>query len=129
MKHSILVVEDNLGVASPMAEYLERNGFEVRVAQSAAEAKTMIGGKNFSLVITDLRMETGKDEDGLEFVRHLRRVKPGLPVFILTASGSADTATEGVRLLVQKFLGKPISMPHLLKTVRTFLDDFYGAAN
>jgi DNA-binding response OmpR family regulator len=51
-----------------------------------------------------------------------------LPVFILTASGSSDAATEGVRLLVSKFLEKPISMPSLLATIRKFLEEFYGAA-
>jgi DNA-binding response OmpR family regulator len=49
-------------------------------------------------------------------------------VFILTASGSPDTAAEGIRLQVNKFLGKPISMPRLLATVRQFLDEFYGAS-
>jgi DNA-binding NtrC family response regulator len=73
-------------------------------------------------------METGKDSDGLEFIRYLKKVKPGLPVFILTASGSSDAATEGVRLLVSKFLEKPISMPSLLATIRKFLEEFYGAA-
>jgi DNA-binding NtrC family response regulator len=74
-------------------------------------------------------MESGTDEDGLGFVRHLRKVKPGLPVFILTASGSPDTAAEAIRLQVNKILGKPISMPRLLATVRQFLDEFYGAAS
>lgn len=129
MKHSILIVDDNLGVTTPMAEYLEKGGIEVKVAQSSADARKAIGGKSFSLVITDLRMESGSDEDGLEFVRHLRKVKPGLPVFILTASGSPDTAAEGIRLQVNKILGKPISMPKLLATVRQFLDEFYGAAS
>jgi len=129
MKHSILIVDDNLGVSAPMAEYLENAGIEVKVAQSSVDAKKAIGGKSFSLVITDLRMESGTDEDGLEFVRHLRKVKPGLPVFILTASGSPDTAAEGIRLQVNKILGKPISMPKLLATVRQFLNEFYGAAS
>jgi DNA-binding NtrC family response regulator len=128
VKHSILIVEDNVGVAAPMAEYLERGGYEIRTLPSAAEAKLAIHAKNYSLVITDLRMETGKDSDGLEFIRYLKKVKPGLPVFILTASGSSDAATEGVRLLVSKFLEKPISMPSLLATIRKFLEEFYGGA-
>jgi two-component system, NtrC family, nitrogen regulation response regulator NtrX len=128
MKHSILIVDDNPGVTSPMAEYLENAGLEVRTAESSQEAVKALGGKNFSLVITDLRMETGSDSDGLQFVRHVRSLKPGLPVFILTASGSPDAATEGIRLQVNKFLGKPISMPRLLAIVRQFLDEFYGAS-
>lgn len=127
MKHSILIVDDNSAVSSPMAEYLERGGFEVRVACTSAAARTATEGKSFSLVITDLRMESGKDEDGLEFVRFLRRSKPGLPIFILTASGAPEAATESFRLNVDKFLGKPISMARLLTTVREFVDQFYGA--
>jgi DNA-binding NtrC family response regulator len=127
MKHSILVVDDNPGVTEPMTEFFERAGFVVRVATSASQAKIMVGEKHFSLVITDLRMESGRDEDGLEFIRHVRLHHPGLPIFILTASGSPQTATEGMRLQVDKFLGKPISMPKLLTTVRQFVTDFYGA--
>lgn len=126
MKHSILVVDDNPGVTAPMSEYLERAGYEVRVAQSSSEARNAIGGKNYSLVITDLRMESGCDEDGLGLIRYMQKVKPGLPVFILTASGEPEAAAEGIRLHVNKFLGKPISMPRLLNTVEEFVHDFYG---
>lgn len=126
MKHSILVVDDNAGVTSPMKEYLELGGFEVRVANTASEAKEAVEDKRFSLVITDLRMESGRDTDGLDFIRYMRDVCPGLPVFVLTASGSPETATESVRLQVNKFLGKPVSMPGLLLTVRDFVEDFYG---
>jgi DNA-binding NtrC family response regulator len=127
MKHSILVVDDNPGVTSPISEYLEKAGYEVRVAQSSSEAKNAIGGKNYSLIITDLRMETGRDADGLDFIRYVRMVKPGLPVFILTASGEPETAAAGIRLQVNRFLGKPISMPRLLNTVQKFVHDFYGS--
>lgn len=109
-----------------MSEYLERAGFEVCVAQSCAEAMRAVDGKRFSLVITDLRMETGKDDDGLDLIRYIREVRPGLPVFVLTASGAPEAAAEGIRLQVSKFLGKPLSMPGLLTTVQRFVVDFYG---
>jgi DNA-binding NtrC family response regulator len=127
MKHSILVVDDNPGITVPMAEYLQRAGYEVIVAEDAAGARRALRQGRLSLVITDLRMETGHDEDGLALIRYIREVYPGLPVFVLTASGSPDTATEGLRLQVQKFLGKPVSMPGLLATVQEFVNDFYGA--
>ncbi len=127
MKHSILMVDDNPGVTSPMSEFFERAGFAVRVARSARDAKSAVEERNYSLVITDLRMESGNDEDGLELIRHLRRTKPGLPVFILTASGSPGAESEGIRLNVDRYLGKPISMPKLLMTVKEFVGDFYGA--
>ena len=125
MKHSILVVDDNAAVVEPMSEYLHKAGYDVRQALSAAEAKDAVTEKNYSLVITDLRMETGRDEDGLAFIRYLHQSKPGLPVFVLTASGEPDAAAEGIRLNVSKYLGKPISMARLLSTVREFVDDFY----
>lgn len=111
-----------------MAEYLEQGGFGVHVSHSAKEAITATQCKNYSLVITDLRMETGSDEDGLNLIRHLRRSKPGLPIFILTASGAPEAATESYRLNVDKFIGKPIMMSRLLATVRDFLADFYKLA-
>jgi DNA-binding NtrC family response regulator len=127
MKHSILLVDDNRGITTPMAEYLERAGYEVAVAQTAAEARSALRRMRLSLVITDLRIENGTDEDGLGLIRYIREAHPGLPVFILSASGSPDAATESIRLQVQKFMGKPVSMPGLLATVQEFVNDFYGA--
>lgn len=108
-----------------MAEYLGNAGYHVCVANSGAEAKRAVMERRFSLVITDLRMETGRDEDGLDFVRYVREHRPGLPVFVLTASGSPEAATEGVRLQVNRFLGKPVALSGLLATVQEFVDEFY----
>lgn len=121
------MVDDNPGVTAPMSEFFEQAGFAVRIARTAAEAKEEVGHKHFSLVITDLRMESGRDEDGLGLIRHIRQHNPGLPVFVLTASGAPETESEGWRLNVDKFLGKPISMPKLLTTVKEFVGQFYGA--
>ena len=128
MKHSILLVDDNRGITAPMSEYLQRAGYEVFVAHSVVDARNILNQSRLSLVITDLRIETGNDEDGLSLIRYIRESRPGLPVFILSASGSPDAAAEGIRLQVQKFLGKPVSMPGLLATVQDFVHDFYGAA-
>ncbi len=129
MKHSILIVDDNAAVSSPMKEYFERAGYDVRAVSSAQEAVTALGAsKNYSLVITDLRMETGSEADGLGLVRQIRTKKPGLPVFVLTASGAPEAATESYRLRVDKFIGKPVSMHRLLKMVEDFLAGLYGRA-
>lgn len=127
MKHSILLVDDNRSITAPMAEFLQGAGYTVVVAQTASEARNALREARPSLVITDLRMETGNDEDGLALIRYIREAHPGLPVFILTASGAPETAAESIRLQVQKILGKPLSMPGLLATVQNFVNDFYGA--
>ena len=126
MKHSILLVDDNHAITVPMSEYLQRAGYGVVVAHSVSEARNALNHNRLSLVITDLRMETGNDEDGLALIRYIRENHPGLPVFILSASGSPDANTESIRLQVQKFLGKPVSMPGLLNLVQNFVNDFYG---
>ena len=126
MRHSLLVVDDNRALTAPMTEYFERAGFNVTVANSAAEAKDAVEDKRFSLVITDLRLEHGRDEDGLELIRFVRQNSPGMPVFVLTASGEPETASEGLRLNVDRYLGKPISLPKLLNTVQEFVGHFYG---
>ncbi len=88
-----------------------------------------LGGKNYSLVITDLRMETGSEADGLGLVRSLRMTKPGLPIFVLTASGAPEAAAESYRLKVDKFIGKPIPLHSLLNMVQEFLGRLYGACS
>lgn len=129
MKHSILIVDDNQAVSTPIKDYFERAGFSVRAAGSAEQALAAIGGKNYSLVITDLRMESGSEADGLGLVRSLRRTKPGLPIFVLTASGAPEAAAESYRLRVDKFIGKPVPLHVLLNMVQEFLGRLYGPMN
>ncbi len=104
----ILVVDDEEGVRSFIAEALEREGHEVVQAADGAAALLAAREEPFDVVITDLRMPK---MDGMTVVRTLRTEQPDTELIILTAFGDVTTAVEAMKLGVFDYLQKPLSGP------------------
>lgn len=98
-----------------MALSLKRAGFVCEQARSGEDALRMTRPGAFDAVITDLRM-TGMD--GLQLTARLKALDPGLPVLLVTAFGSLDTAREAMRLGAFDFLSKPFSPDELVQAVK-----------
>lgn len=98
-----------------MALSLKRAGFVCEQARSGEDALRMTRPGAFDAVITDLRM-TGMD--GLQLTARLKALDPGLPVLLVTAFGSLDTAREAMRLGAFDYLSKPFSPDELVQAVK-----------
>ncbi len=108
----ILVVDDEEGLRSFMAEALEADGHEVATAADGAEALQLAGKRAFDLVITDLKMP---GMGGMEVVRRLEADQPEVQVIVVTAHGSIDKAVEAMKRGAFDFLEKPIGSPAELR--------------
>ncbi len=116
----ILVVDDEEGVREFLAEALRDDGHTVEVAGDGAEAVERLGHDGYDLMMTDLRMPR---YDGLSLVRFARAACPTMPVLVLTAYGSVDSAVEAMKLGAVDYLQKPIQSPRELRSlVRRALD-------
>ena len=82
---AILVVDDEANIRRLYAAELTEAGYEVRAAGSWAEASDALGRERFDLVTLDIRM--GEGPDGIEALRLIKGMHPGLPVVIVTAYG------------------------------------------
>ena len=91
----VLVVDDDPGMRDGMALSLRRAGFVTEQAKSGEEALRMTRPGAFDAVVTDLRM---MGIDGLQLTARLKALDPVLPVLLVTAFGSLDTAREAMRL-------------------------------
>ncbi|HWQ09496.1 MAG TPA: sigma-54 dependent transcriptional regulator [Holophaga sp.] len=111
----ILVVDDDPGMRDGMALSLKRAGFVTEQAKSGEEALRMTRPGAFDAVVTDLRM---MGIDGLQLTARLKALDPALPVLLVTAFGSLDTAREAMRLGAFDFLSKPFSPDELITAVR-----------
>jgi len=104
----ILVVDDEEGVRTFVAESLERKGHVVVQAADGESALGLARGSSFDLVLTDLRMP---GMGGMQLLQTLRAEQPEVEVVVLTAHGNVTTAVEAMREGAFDFVQKPISGP------------------
>jgi DNA-binding NtrC family response regulator len=98
---------------------LAGEGYRVRIAGGGAECLRLAEAEPFDMALVDLRMP---DLDGLGVLKRLATIQPGLPVVILTAFASIDTAIEAVRAGAYDYLSKPFRMEEIKVVVRRTLE-------
>src|SRR5215831_339002 len=100
---------------SALGEALRRKGHTVETASNGIDAASKLENAPVQAVITDLKMP---GMDGLELLHHVRRTKPALPVIVLTAFGTVQTAVEAMKAGANDFLVKPFSHQALDEVLR-----------
>jgi DNA-binding NtrC family response regulator len=116
-KGRILLVDDEPNLRKVLGALLQQDGYEVLAEADGKSALARVRGApadTFDIVITDLRMP---GMDGLELLRVLTREEPGLPVVVLTAHGTVDTAVEAVKLGALDFMEKPFDRDQINQVV------------
>jgi len=108
----ILVVDDEDGVRSFLAEALEAEGHDVTQASDGAQALRQLDQHSFHVLITDLRMP---GIDGMTVLRKARSDRPEMEAIVLTAYGAVETAVEAMKLGAFDYLQKPFSGPTELR--------------
>lgn len=114
---TLLLVDDEATLREPLAEYLTGQGFDVREADSAAAARTLIAGETPDLVLLDIMMP---GEDGLSLCRHLVETRQ-LPVILLTARGEAMDRIIGLEIGADDYVTKPFEPRELVARIRSVL--------
>ena len=100
----ILVVDDEANLRKVLAAQLGRDGYEVHTAVDGEAALAFLREHHVDLVITDLRMPK---LGGMDLLRSALREQPDLPVIILTAHGTVDTAVEALKTGAFDYISKP----------------------
>ena len=111
----ILVADDDKSIRLLLETGLSLNGFRVTVVRSGHEAAEAAKRTQFDAVLSDIYMPDG---GGLELVDHLLELLPGVPVILMTAQGSVETAVEAVSRGAADFIGKPFELSTLVATLR-----------
>src|SRR5689334_24161659 len=117
MKKRILVVEDEEKLRRVIELQLASAGFEVDKAATAEEGLKIVDRAD--LVLTDLKLP---QMDGLQFLSLIRRQNAQVPVVMMTAFGSVETAVEAMKAGATDFLLKPFSLDHLMQVVHKALE-------
>jgi nitrogen regulation protein NR(I) len=111
----ILLIEDDLGIASALEQVLADEGHEVTCEVRGDAGLAHAQRESFELVITDLKLP---GLDGLALVRQLHTSKPRLPIILITAHGTTETAIEATKFGAYDYLLKPFEMTELIDLVR-----------
>src|SRR5688500_7047403 len=111
----ILVVDDEIGIRELLSEILRDEGYQVRLAENASQARSLRTQARPDLVLLDIWMP---DTDGITLLKEW--ASSGLltmPVVMMSGHGTIDTAVEATRIGAYDFLEKPIALQKLLATV------------
>jgi two-component system OmpR family response regulator len=113
----ILIVDDDAGIRSLVASFLEKHGFQVDAAGHPAERRERLAQADYALIVLDVMMP---GEDGLSALRELQRVG-GPPVIMLSAVGTDIDRIVGLEIGAEDYLAKPCNPRELLARIRTVL--------
>jgi len=118
----ILIVDDDPSVTASLSLLLKRHGHPARGARTPEEALELLREQDFDLVLQDMNFSRATSgEEGLELLAGIRRLRPRLPVILITAWGSIALAVEGMKAGAADFVTKPWSNAQLLQAVETAL--------
>jgi DNA-binding response OmpR family regulator len=116
---SVLVVDDEPTIAEVVARYLDRAGYEARIAGDGPQALELAGAQRPDLVVLDLMLP---GMDGLEVMRRLRdSAHDRVAVILLTAKGEESDRVIGLRLGADDYVVKPFSPAELVARVDAVL--------
>ncbi len=113
-KATILVFDDDADSLSSIAAALRRDGFDVHPFADPKEGLAHLASEGGDVVVTDLKMP---GITGLEVVRRVVQENPAVPVVVVTAFGSVESAVEAIRAGASDYLLKPVGIPQLRAAV------------
>ena len=120
-KKSILVVDDELLIRDLLYDFFAEKGWLVSVHESPERGMEALKNRNFDIALVDLKMP---EIDGIELIRKIKNMRPTLPVVIMTAFPSTDTAIEALRLKVNDYIIKPFNINKLFKVLDGVIDEY-----
>ena len=115
----ILVVDDEESMRELLEIALRKEGYRLTLAESGRKAIEIFDKSSPDLVISDIKMP---DMSGVEVLRHVKETDPSVPVIMMTAYASADTAVEALRLGAYDYLTKPFKLEELKANIRNALE-------
>jgi len=122
---SVLLVEDDLSIAIVITAALEAEGFGVVHCQSIAERDRLLEKGPYQALVTDVMLPDG---DGIETIDRVRTLHPTLPIVILSAQNTLDTAVRATDTGAFEYFPKPFDIDELARTVRQAAGAGQGAA-
>ena len=111
----ILIVDDEVRILMLIQTLLKGNGYETIAAKTGEEALGILAQGGIDVMITDLRMAP---MDGLTLIKEVKKTHAKLPMILLTAYASVETAIDAMKCGAFDYLTKPFKVDEMLATVK-----------
>ena len=111
----ILVVDDEGSVRETLVTYLETEGYDMRTADSGVTALKVIEEFKPQVVLLDIRMP---DMDGLQCLRSIMKLTPGIAVVVMSGFASEQIARKTLEIGAFEYINKPICFERLIKVLQ-----------
>ena len=118
-RKNILIVDDELLIRDLLYDFFSEKNWIVSVSDSGTSALEIIKSRRFDIALIDLKMP---EIDGISLIKSVKARYPSLPIVIITAFPSFESAVEGIRLKVDDYITKPFNINKLYKTVCNLLE-------
>ena len=122
---TVLIADDDRSIRTVLTQALGRSGYQVRATSSAATLWRWVEDGEGDVVITDVIMP---DENGLDLIPRIKRIRPELPVIVMSAQSTLTTAVQATQRGAFDYLPKPFDLAELLAVVdRALKQPVYAA--
>jgi DNA-binding NtrC family response regulator len=120
MPERILVVDDEPNMLRLLKTILmDKTGYEVTTTNNPLEVSKLLQEDHYQVVITDLKMPL---VDGMDLIEIIKKIDRNLPIIIITAYGTIETAEEAVQKGAYDFITKPFRKETIIITIRRALE-------
>ena len=117
---NILIVDDDKNILEVLSLRLEGEGYQVTPTTGAEDALRVVKDDLFDLALVDLKLS--EKESGIDLMEKMHQMAPEMPVIILTAYGTIDTAVEAMKRGAYSYLTKPFDRRELLLQIKNGLE-------
>ncbi len=116
---TILIIEDKESMLRMLSELFKEEGMNVLTARDGPEALRKIKDEKIDVILTDLKLPS---MDGITILKEVKTIDSSIPVIVMTAYGSIETAVNAMKLGATDFITKPFNPDHLLMVIKRVLE-------
>ncbi len=114
----ILIIDEDEEMGSLFRDFLREEGYQIEVVRNATEARDILAGKLFNLVITGLSL---MGSPAMNILPVIKKLQPGVPILVIAASGSEEIQRRSMEMGALAYLEKPVHFQELKSLIHGLL--------